>query len=62
MTYKIGNIECFTLQDIADSLNLHRATIRRYIHSGKLKARKVGKRFLVTEKSLADFLNGKGKQ
>jgi excisionase family DNA binding protein len=53
---KLGKIRCYTLNEIAEAFDVHTATIRRYIHKDKLKARKVGRRYLISEKSLDKFL------
>jgi len=53
-----GEIELLRVEDIADSLNAHKVTIRRYIREGKLKATKIGKRWYITKERFKEFVNG----
>ena len=40
-----------------EKLNISIRTLREYIKQGRLKAKKVGKAYYVTEPNLMDFLN-----
>ena len=56
----------YTVQQVAEYLNLATRTIYSYIRSGKLKAMKVGREYRITQKELERFLdlreNGKEEQ
>jgi excisionase family DNA binding protein len=45
----------FTLDQVAERLNLHVKTVRRYIRDGRLKAKRIGKEYRVTRPDLDDF-------
>ena len=46
----------YTVEQIAELLNVTKQTIYMYIRQGKLKAKKVGKQYIVTENNLRAFL------
>ncbi len=50
--------ELFILEDVAKELNIHIVTAQRYVREGKLKATKVGRRYLISKKNLVEFING----
>lgn len=54
---EIEGIKFFTTLEVASKLKVTPQTIREYIKQNKLKAQKVGRSFLVSEKSLFEFLN-----
>ena len=56
---KIGNTKVYTLEDIAEMLQVTRRTLYNYIKDGKLKANKVANKWIVTEENLNDFIEGK---
>ena len=45
----------YTADEAAERLNLHVKTIRRYIREGKLKAKRIGKEYRITQADLDDF-------
>ena len=45
------------IEDIAEKLNVSQKSVRRYIHSGKLKSNKIGGVHRVEESELQYFLN-----
>ena len=38
--------QLYTIERVAELLNLHVKTIRGYVHSGRLKAKRIGKQYL----------------
>lgn len=46
----------YTADQVAEILHLHPKTVRKFIRQGKLKARKVGKQWRVTESNLKHFI------
>lgn len=48
----------YTADQVADMLNMHPKTIRKYIREGKLKATKVGKQWRITGDELSQFSEG----
>ena len=56
MTVEIGNIKLYTLQEISEKFNnVSVASLRTYIRQEKLKGRKIGQKWYVTEDALKDF-------
>jgi excisionase family DNA binding protein len=49
-------IAIYDLKDLSVKLKLSVRTLREYIKSGKLKAKKVGRAYYVTERNLIAFL------
>lgn len=50
-------IKVYTLDEVADILQLTRRTLYSYIKEGKLKAVKIGKYWRISEKNLEDFIS-----
>lgn len=50
-------IKVYTLEEVAEILQLTRRTLYNYIKSGKLKAVKIGKYWRVPEEALQHFIN-----
>ena len=45
----------YTVEQAAEVLDLHVKTIRRYIHDGRLKAKRIGKEYRITRADLEEF-------
>ena len=45
----------FTVEQVAERLNVHVKTVRRYIHDGRLKAKRIGKEYRITRADLDQF-------
>jgi excisionase family DNA binding protein len=45
----------FTVDEVAQRLNLHAKTVRRYIRDGRLKGKRIGKEYRVTRADLDEF-------
>ncbi|MBA7492554.1 hypothetical protein ES702_03104 [subsurface metagenome] len=54
----IINTKLYTVEDLVDMLNISDKTVRAYLREGKIKARKIGLRWRVTEENLKKFLEG----
>jgi excisionase family DNA binding protein len=48
----------FTVEQVAQSLNLHVRTIRNYVAAGKLKATRIGKQYRIARSDLEAFTGG----
>jgi excisionase family DNA binding protein len=57
MTHPLGT-EIYTTEQVAQALNLSVRTILRAIKSGKLKARRTGKQFLITREAVREYWEG----
>jgi putative molybdopterin biosynthesis protein len=51
----------YTVQEVADSLNVHPNTIRNWVNSGELKSYKLGNTLRISKEDLEKFLE-KNKQ
>jgi len=51
-------IHLLTVDEVAQRLSLHAKTIRRYIRSGRLKAKRIGKEYRITRTDLDEFGGG----
>jgi excisionase family DNA binding protein len=47
----------YDLKDLCKKLKISVRTLRKYVKSGKLKAKKVGKAYYITEPNLMAFLD-----
>lgn len=45
-----------TVEDVAHQLHVTRATVSRWIRTGELAASKIGRRWILTEADVADFV------
>ena len=52
----VDDIKVYTITEIAVLLKVNRRTVWNYIKEGKLVAKKVGGKWLITEKNLKDFV------
>src|SRR4051794_39027576 len=51
-------IQLLTVDEVAQRLNLHAKTVRRYIRAGRLKAKRIGKEYRITRTDLDEFGGG----
>lgn len=49
------NVKLYSIADLAKILNLHEKTILRFIHEGKITARKIGRAWMVSEEDLKEY-------
>ena len=59
MVKKIGSITLYDVEDIAKALEMNPRIIRGWFTKGKLKGKKVGKNWVITEEDLRAFFSGK---
>jgi excisionase family DNA binding protein len=45
----------YTAEQVAELLNLHVKTVRRYVRDGRLKAKRIGKEYRITRSALEAF-------
>lgn len=48
-------LKLYAISELAGMLNLHPKTILRFIHEGKIRARKIGRSWMVSEADLRDY-------
>lgn len=51
----IGEIKLYSLHDLSEMLSVTEVTLRSYIAKGKIKARKMGGKFLISEDALKEY-------
>ncbi len=59
MSLLIEKDPVLTTDDVINILRTSRRTVMKYIHGGRLRATKVGKRYWILQSELYNFLNGK---
>ena len=52
MPVKIGDLELYTVDELSELMEVQERTIRKYLREGKLKGRKLARKWYVTEESL----------
>lgn len=53
----MNDIRVYTLDEVAEILQLTKRTLYNYVKAGKLKAVKVGKYWRVSSENLQEFIN-----
>lgn len=51
-------VKLYSISELTPILNLHPKTILRFIHEGKIRARKIGRAWMVTEADLKAYCHG----
>ena len=52
---KIGSTVLWDVNEVAKHLNTHAETVKNYIRQGKLKAKKFGRSYLITEEAIREY-------
>ena len=55
MPIEVGNLKLFTIKELESLLDVSQNTVRSYLRTGKLKGRKLGVKWFVTEESLTEY-------
>ncbi len=55
---QFGDIKFYDVQEIARIFDMTPQSIRKFIREGRIKGRKVGTRWYVTEEAIREFLLG----
>jgi len=56
MPTTIEGIKFYRIPEIAQALQVTPQTVRAYIKQGKIKAKRIGRYILITERNLMEFL------
>jgi excisionase family DNA binding protein len=56
MPREIAGLIMYDLKEIAEILDVSNSTLLEYIKKGKLKAKKIGEKYLIEDKNLREFL------
>lgn len=57
MPKQIGNLTLYSVNDLHRELGLSKMTIRAYLREGKIRARKLGVKWYVTEEALREYFD-----
>jgi len=55
MSIELGKVTLFTVEELAERLDVQERTIREYLREGKLQGRKMAGRWYVTDEAIADY-------
>ena len=55
MSIQVGDMKLYDVEELAEMLDVGLPTIRRYLRQGKLKGKKLAKRWYVSEDNLKDY-------
>lgn len=55
MPRKVGNLTLYSVDDLHEMLGISKLTLRAYLREGKLKGRKLGVSWFVTEESIRQY-------
>jgi excisionase family DNA binding protein len=55
MSIQVGDMKLYAVEELAEMLAVGEPTIRRYLRQGKLKGKKLAKRWYVSEENLKDY-------
>lgn len=56
MAIELSGLKLLDVQEISDTLGINIATIRRYLHTGKIRAKKIGIKIFANEEDVKSFL------
>ena len=57
MPKQIGNLTLYSVDDLHEHLGLSKMTIRAYLREGKIRGRKLGVQWYVSEEALHEYFN-----
>lgn len=57
MPIQIGDIRLYSLKELSEKLGVTKITLQTYLKTGKIKGRKMGTTWHVTEESLREYFN-----
>jgi excisionase family DNA binding protein len=58
MSIELGKVTLFTVEELAERLDVQERTIREYLREGRLQGRKLAGRWYVTDEAIADYFRG----
>lgn len=54
---EIGDMDLYSVEELADKLNLAERTVRKLLREGEIKGRKLGKRWYVSGEWLREYFS-----
>jgi len=55
MPIEVGDLKLYDVKELADLLSIQERTIRKLLREGRLKARKLARKWYVSEDSLKEY-------
>ena len=55
MSIQVGDMKLYDVEELAEMLSVGLPTIRRYLREGRLKGKKLAKRWYVSEESIKEY-------
>ena len=62
MPKQIGSLILYSIDDLHEQLGVSKLTLRSYLRSGRIRGRKLGVSWYVTEESLQEYFNAPGQR
>ena len=62
MSIQVGDMKLYAVEEVAEMLNVGEPTIRRYLREGRLKGKKLAKRWYVSEENLKEYFQPEASQ
>jgi len=57
MPIEVGDLKLYDVKELADLLSIQERTIRKLLREGRLKARKLARKWYVSEDSLKEYFS-----
>ena len=57
MPKKIGSLTLYSIDDLHERLGISKMTLRAYLREGRLRGRKLGVQWFVTEEAIREYFN-----
>ena len=57
MTKQIGDLKLYDVEELASLLDVQEKTIRAYLRDGKLKGRKIARKWYIPEDALQEYFS-----
>jgi excisionase family DNA binding protein len=55
MPIQVGTLKLYVVKELCKIFSLHPVTIQRYLKAGRLRGKKIGKKWYVTEEAFRDY-------
>ena len=58
MPIVLGEVKLYSVSELSETLDINVQTVRKMFNTGKLKGRKMGRKWYVTEEALKQYFDG----
>lgn len=56
MAIQLGEIKAYDINELSEILKIHIVTLQGYLRKKKIRGRKIGKKWYVTEEAVKEFI------